>query len=693
MTSTRREFCKTIGATGLGVFFANATRAADPAKRPNILFIFSDDHASHAISAYGSKINKTPNLDRIARDGALFENCFCTNSICAPSRAVVMTGKFNHLNGVIDNRRTFDGEQWNYAKELQKAGYTTAMIGKWHLKSAPTGFDFWHVLPGQGSYYNPDFRTPDGNKRYEGYTTDIIADLTLDWLKNQRDTSKPFLIHSWHKAPHRNWMPGPAHLKTYDDTTIPEPPTLFDDYSGRTSSASKHAMGIDKHMSMAGDLKVTPALSEGKKGGRGGYGRLTPEQRKTWDAAYVPKNEKLHADNPEGQDLVRWKYQRYIKDYLRCIASVDDNVGRLLDYLEEAGLAENTIVVYSSDQGFYLGEHGWFDKRWMYEESLRMPLMMRWPGKVKPGTRIKEMVQNIDFAPTLLAAAGTAAPEGEVQGVDMAPLLTGSKPVDWRKSIYYHYYEFPGAHSVQRHYGVRTERHKLIYFYPVDEWELFDLEKDPMEMRSVYDDPTYASVVTELKAELARLREYYKDTDDDVVPAPKGPEPVPPFKHEVFQVGSQISSVKKANGGWLVSGPNDGGYLMKQLDKPFAESATLRCRITSKVSDGIQNGMIAFGSGKDPNQVVRAGIYIGAGSYVVLTDGVAPLANKSAKFAKDKTFDVTVKVDLKAAKMVLTVDGTDVPVDLPGKWDAIRFVGYGLNKTTTQFTELEIEGK
>lgn len=473
-----------------------APGAAADAQLPNILLIFTDDHAAHSISAYGSKINRTPNLDRIAKEGVLFRNCFVTNSICAPSRAVLLTGKHSHLNGVIDNAVSFDGSQQTFPKLLQKAGYQTAMIGKWHLKSDPTGFDHWNILIGQGTYYNPVFKTPTGNMKKVGYTTDLIGDMTLDWLDKQRDKSKPFMLFCQHKAPHREWEPAPRHLTLYDDVTIPEPPTLFDDYSGRTSSAGKQEMTVAEHLTPR-DLKLTPP------------GNLNAEQLKTWKAAYEPKNEEFRKANLSGKDLVRWKYQRYIKDYLRCVTAVDENIGRILDYLEKSGLAKNTVVVYCSDQGFYLGDHGWFDKRWMYEDSLRTPLLIRWPGVAKAGTENKDLVQNLDFAQTFLEMAGVPAPS-DLQGRSLVPLLKGEHPADWRKSIYYHYYEYPAVHMVQRHYGVRTDRYKLIHFYPVNEWELYDLQKDPNELHSVYADPAYADVLKELKEELTRLRRLYK---------------------------------------------------------------------------------------------------------------------------------------------------------------------------------------
>ena len=494
-----------LAGVAAGVIVVGMASVARPAaddkagKRPNILFIFTDDHASHAISAYGSRINKTPNLDRLAQEGMLFRNCFCTNSICAPSRAVILTGKHSHVNGVIDNRARFDGSQQTFPKLLRKAGYQTAMIGKWHLKTEPTGFDFWKVLYGQGPYYNPPLRTPKGREKTTGYTTDILTDVALDWLKTKRDKSRPFMMMYQHKAPHRNWQPGPKHLTMYDDVTIPEPDTLFDDWAGRTSACKAQEMTVAKHLGDH-DLKLIPPSN------------LAPEQLKAWKAVYDPKNEAFKKANLAGKDLVRWKYQRYLKDYLRCIASVDDNVGRVLDYLDASGLADNTVVVYSSDQGFYLGDHGWYDKRWMYEESLRMPLIVRWPGQTKPGSVDENLVQNLDFAETFLDIAGVKPPS-DMQGRSIVPLLKGRSLDDWRTSIYYHYWEFPAVHMVNRHFGVRTDRYKLIHYYELKEWELFDLEKDPDELKSVYGDPAYADVVKRLEAELVRLQKLYKETD------------------------------------------------------------------------------------------------------------------------------------------------------------------------------------
>ncbi|MFC1499837.1 sulfatase [Candidatus Zixiibacteriota bacterium] len=492
-------------------------------RRPNILFIFSDDHACHAISAYGSKINQTPNIDRIAREGSLFRNSFCSNGICAPSRAVILTGKHSHINGKIDNANMFDMSQPTFNKMMQEAGYQTAMIGKWHLRADPEGFDFWNVLPGQGAYYNPDFRTPDGTVRHTGYVTDIITDLTLDWLKEGRDTKKPFMLMCQHKAPHRSWMPGPDHLEMFEGETIPEPDNLLDDYTGRAGPAGRQEMTLSEHAYPAYDLKITPP-SQDRAGDQNMWrnidSRFTEEQRTRWNDVYGPRNKEFRQMDLSGDDLVRYYYQRYIKDYLRCIASVDDNIGRLLDWLDESGLADDTMVIYSSDQGFFLGDHGWYDKRWMYEESLRMPFVARWPGVIREGTTVDYMIQNIDYAPTFLDAAGIDIP-ADMQGESLLPLMEGRRERNWRESIYYHYYEFPAVHMVARHYGVRTGRYKLIYYYYPDdrylnEWELFDLENDPREMNSVYDNPAYADIREDLKVELRRLRVYYNDeTGDD----------------------------------------------------------------------------------------------------------------------------------------------------------------------------------
>ena len=473
--------------------------------RPNIVFVMSDDHAAHAMSCYGSRINRTPNLDRIADEGMRFDNCFCTNSICTPSRATILTGTYSHVNEVTTLGTGLDNRLLTFPKLLQGAGYQTSVFGKWHLGEGagycPTGFDDWAVIPGQGYYHNPTFlfRGPDGGtpRTVQGYVTDIITDLCLDWLK-QRDVERPFCMLYHHKAPHRPWYPDEKHAHMYLNDDVPEPATLQDDYRHRAQAAEVAAMRVGVHMDST-DMKCE-----------------------------IPDDMPEHA-------LRKWAYQRYIKDYLRVVASIDDNVGRLLDYLDEAGLADNTLVVYTSDQGFFLGDHGWYDKRFMYEESLRMPFILRYPFEVAPGSFNDDMVLNVDFAPLFLDLAGVPVPD-DFQGRSFRPLLNGRTPGDWQQSMYYRYWMHRAHHNVAAHYGVRTRRHKLIYYYydgcgqpgtdelcidypipiaPLDlepEWELFDLEKDPHEMNNVYHDRAYRDVAAELTAELKRLQAQVGDT-------------------------------------------------------------------------------------------------------------------------------------------------------------------------------------
>lgn len=484
-------------------------------KGPNIISIMSDDHTANAVGSYGSRINKTPNIDRIANEGIRFNNCFCTNSICAPSRAVILTGKYSHINGVIDNTEVFNDKQQTFPKLLQKAGYQTAMIGKWHLKSPPTGFDYWNILPDQGDYYNPDFIEMGKGKKYSGYVTDIITDHCLNWLKN-RDKSKPFCMLSYHKAPHSNWMPGIKYLNKYDNVDIPEPLTFHDDYKTRSEAAKDAIMRIGKEFYMGWHLKLDPKLDDDDTI-RGmwmdAYHRMDEKQRKTWDTAYSPKNEEFYQANLKGEELVHWKYERFIKDYLRCVESLDENIGRLLDYLDSSGLSKNTIVVYTSDQGFFLGEHGWWDKRFMYEESLRMPLLIRYPDGIKPGSVNEDIVLNLDFAPTFLDYAGVNIP-ADIQGESFHSLMKNNTNLNWRTSMYYHYYEYPGRPYVKKHYGIRTKRYKLIHFYyDIDAWELYDLQEDPHELNNIYDKPEYAGIVKQLKVKLKHLQQKYGDTN------------------------------------------------------------------------------------------------------------------------------------------------------------------------------------
>ncbi len=491
--------------------------AEQPAERPNIIFIFSDDHATHAIGAYGPKNNNpelhkhviTPALDKLAAEGMLFENVFCTNSICGPSRAAILTGKHSHFNGMLRNDTIFDGSQQTFPKLFQEGGYKTAWIGKWHLFSDPTGFDDWAILTQwgqQGTYYNPIFGTSEGTKEPEtGYTATLITDRAIDWLEQNRDGSRPFFLAYSHKTPHREWVPGPDEYDLYKDIDLPVPANFFDDYSNRSSAATMQEMEIARHMNER-DLKLVPPAY------------LNEEQLAMFMEAYGPENEAFEEANLQGDELALWKYQRYVKDFLRSVTSMDKEIGRLLDYLEESGLAENTVVIYSSDQGFFLGDHGWYDKRWMYEESLRMPFIARWPGVTEPGSRNSHIVQNIDFAGTFLDMAGLPIP-GDMQSLSMVPLLKGDEPEKWREYAYYHYYAYPDWHMVKPHYGIRCDRYKLIHYYTLDEWELFDLERDPDEMHSVYPDPEYSDLVSFLKEELERTRVAEGDTVEMSAPS------------------------------------------------------------------------------------------------------------------------------------------------------------------------------
>lgn len=484
------------------VLVTSTMLAAGP--RPNIVFVFSDDHAYQAISAYGDarRLLETPSIDRIAQQGIKFNRCLVPNSICGPSRATLLTGKYSHANGFFNNTNNrFDGSQVTFPKLLQAAGYQTAIFGKWHLESDPTGFDHWHILPGQGVYYNPPMIKNGQRVQHSGYVTDLITDYSLDWL-TKRDSSRPFLLMVHHKAPHREWLPALRHLGHDNDRKYPEPDTLFDDYAGRGAAEREQDMTIAKTMTNR-DLKLIAP-------------KLLPDQKKTWDEYYQPRNEQFTAAKLEGKELVRWKYNRYLHDYLGCIKAVDESVGKLLKFLDDHNLSENTIVVYSSDQGFFLGEHGWFDKRWIFEESLRTPCLIRWPGVVTAARKNDDIVSNLDFAPTLLEAAGVPIP-GEIQGRSLVPILRGATPADWRKSFYYHFYEYPGPHSVRRHYGVVTDRYKLVRFYePGHEyWELFDLKTDPKELRSVYGRNEFMEIQTKLTAELTRLRKDLKVPDPD----------------------------------------------------------------------------------------------------------------------------------------------------------------------------------
>jgi arylsulfatase A-like enzyme len=485
-------------------------------KQPNIIFIMSDDHGYQAIGAYNDRFrnnNPTPQIDRLAREGMRFDRCLVTNSLCGPARAVILTGKYSHLNGFLGNSgEKFDGTQQTFPKLLQQAGYQTAIIGKWHLGSTPTGFDHWEILNDQGQYYNPEFINDRGLHLENGYVTDLITEKALAWLEAEKTSGKPFMLMVHHKAPHREWEPALKYLSYYKGVLFTEPATLFDNYAGRGAAAREQKMTIGKDMLMDADLKMwNDKSSQNYIRTRG---RMDSIQGAAWDLFYDSIHTHLNRLNPLGQDLLRWKYQRYIYDYLTCIKSVDESVGKILDWLKETGLDENTIVIYTSDQGFYLGEHGWFDKRFMYEQSYRTPLLIRWPRVIKPGTINRDMVSNLDFAETFLAVAGIPVP-ADMQGKSLLPLFNSQKPSDWRKEHYYHYYEYPAVHSVKRHYGISTDRYVLIHFYyDINEWELYDLEKDPDEMKNVYNDPAYTKIRNNLKSRLKILQKHYRENDN-----------------------------------------------------------------------------------------------------------------------------------------------------------------------------------
>lgn len=500
----------------------------NPGKPLNIVYIMCDDHSYQTISSYDRRYLETPNIDRIAGEGARFTNSFVANSLSGPSRACLLTGKHSHKNGFTNNEHgVFDGSQQTVQQLLRDAGYTTAMVGKWHLVSEPTGFDYWDILTGQGDYYNPVFINNGERECVLGYSTNIVTDKAIEWLENGRDKDKPFCLFLHHKAPHRSWMPDLQDLDLYNDVTYPLPETFYDDYEGRVA-AGLQEMSIIKDMNIVYDLKMadpeneihTPENPTLERYGRDLYlqtgefrqGRMTPEQQAVWDAHYGPIIEKFKRDSLNGDALSEWKYQRYMRDYCRVIHSVDRNVGRVYDYLKEHGLLENTLVIYTSDQGFFMGEHGWFDKRFMYEESFRTPLLVRLPDCMNGprGCDIDGFVQNIDHAATFLELAGASIPD-DIQGESYLPMLKSGKAAG-RKSLYYHYYEYPAEHAVRRHYGVRTSRYSLMHFYnDIDEWELYDLKKDPQQMRNIYGQPGTERLTKRLIKELHRLQDFYDD--------------------------------------------------------------------------------------------------------------------------------------------------------------------------------------
>ena len=514
MSRIKAAYALPLAAAGL-----SACSEAVEQERPNIIFIMTDDHTTQAMSCYGGNLIETPNMDRIADEGMRFDNCYATNALSGPSRACILTGKFSHKNGFTDNASTFDGSQLTFPKVMRENGYATGVVGKWHLISKPQGFDHWSILLGQneqGNYFKPVFYENGTVVKEDGYVTDVITDKAIEFIDDVHD-EKPFMLMLHHKAPHRNWMPAPRHLGIFNDTVFPEPETLFDDYEGRGEAARSQDMNIENTLEDEWDLKLLTReeILAGNNRLHDVYIRMPEEVQHKWDSVYAPRIAEYRSGKLQGDELVRWKYQQYMRDYLATAMSVDESIGRVMEYLEEIGELDNTVIVYTSDQGFFLGEHGWFDKRFMYEECLRMPFVIRYPKMIKAGSTSKAICMNVDFGPTFLDLAGIEVPS-EMQGRSFRKVLEkkGRIPAGWREAAYYHYYEYPAEHSVKRHYGIRTSDCKLIHFYnDIDQWEMYDMKADPQEMRNVYDDPAYAGKRAQMHRILEQVQQEYEDTD------------------------------------------------------------------------------------------------------------------------------------------------------------------------------------
>ena len=515
MSKLKAAYAIPLAAAGISA----CGTAEQEQERPNIIFIMTDDHTTQAMSCYGSTLVETPNMDRLADEGIRFDNCYATNALSGPSRACILTGMFSHKNGFTDNASKFDGSQTTFPKLLQQNGYATGVVGKWHLISEPQGFNHWSILSGQeeqGDYYNPEFVENGTHVTEDGYVTDIITDKALDFIDDVHK-DQPFMLMFHHKAPHRNWMPAPRHLGMFNDTVFPEPETLFDNYDGRGEAAHSQDMSIAGSLQDEWDFKLLThdEIMAGNNRLYNVYTRMPEEVQHKWDSVYAPRIAEYRNLNMKGEELVRWKYQQYMRDYLATLMSVDESIGRLLDHLEKIGELDNSVIVYTSDQGFFLGEHGWFDKRFMYEECQRMPLLVRYPQMIKAGSTSKAICMNIDFGPTFLDLAGIEIPQ-TMQGRSFKKVLEnkGAVPEDWREAAYYHYYEYPAEHSVKRHYGIRTSDCKLIHFYnDIDEWEMYDMSADPQEMNNVYGDPAYSQKREQMHALLQKVQEEYEDTD------------------------------------------------------------------------------------------------------------------------------------------------------------------------------------
>ena len=651
--------------------------------RPNIIFIFSDDHASHAISAYGSRVNKTPHIDRLAAEGLLFRNNFCGNALCGPSRATILTGLHSHANGFMRNGNRFDGDQPTFPKLLQQVGYQTALIGKWHLSSDPQGFDKWMVFPGQGNYYNPDFRTKDGRVRIEGHATNLTTSLSLEWL-DQRDKERPFLLMCQHKAPHRNWQPAPEDLGLFNDRPIPEPATLFDDYEGRGPMAKSQEMSIANHMFLHYDLIVPPKDPSKLRGTDsvwlGQRKRMTAEQLLGWDKAFEVENAAFLRENPQGKERVRWAYQRYMKNYLRCVNGVDRSVGELLAWLDaHPEVKKNTIIIYSSDQGFYLGDHGWYDKRWMYEESLRMPLVMSWPGHLKAGREVRQLTQNIDFGPTFLDLAG--APELKAaHGRSLVPVLedkVGDAP--FRDAIYYHYYESQAVHMVPAMYGVRTDRYKLIRYYEPqwDTWEMFDLQEDPDELRNIAEQEEYAGIRAKLEQRLNELRQQYQD-DTGKVGAGE------------FPVTAGIARVEREGAAYRIWANAPGGYLLKPSDR--TGTVTLSTSMQPIAGKQQQNGYVLVGGARPRGPMMRCGLDFGRKRLNIMGPRWNKVvATKRIKWDGRAPVDVKVQADFDQHVVVLEAAGERIEAPMPEAWSGLRHWGYGASNAETVFGKIKLQ--
>lgn len=653
------------------------------ASRPNIIFIFSDDHAPHAISAYGSRVNKTPNIDRIAKEGLLFRNNFCGNALCGPSRATILTGLHSHANGFMRNGNVFDGDQVTFPKLLQKVGYQTALIGKWHLSSDPQGFDKWMVFPGQGNYYNPEFLTKDGKVRIEGHATNLTTKLSLEWL-DQRDEKRPFLLMCQHKAPHRNWEPAPEELGVFQGEQIPEPETLFDDYEGRGPMLKAQEMSIANHMFLHYDLMVPPKDPKDLKGTDRAWlslrNRMTKEQLATWDKAFEAENAAFLREDPQGKERVRWAYQRYMKNYLRCVAGVDRSVGELLDWLDaRPEVKQNTVIIYSSDQGFYLGDHGWYDKRWMYEESLRMPLVMSWPGHLEAGREVTQLTQNIDFGPTFLDLAG--APKlAAAHGKSLVPVMskkTGDEP--FRDAIYYHYYESQSVHMVPAMYGVRTDRYKLIRYYEPqwDTWELFDLENDPNEMQNMAEHADYAEIRKGLEQRLVALRKQYNDDTGSV----GGGE---------FPLTAGIARVEREGDSYRIWANTGGGYLLNEGKREG--NVTLRSSMLPVLGKQSANGYLVASGGEPRGAMMRVGIEIKQKRLVILGPGWNQVAAQVPFEWDGKTaVPVAVQFGFDEHQVVAEIGGKRLTAPIPKAWTGLRSWGYGGSNAETVFAKLQFE--